>query len=143
MHKYRWFVLMFVLIISGIVITRTGSVWIGVSVLLWHAALRGVMHSLENILSTRKKFKKSVFFQAGGAIFSIFFTLSFITAFIGRNEKFTLTCDDIYDAGFAVVNYSEEKFNVGWHQIEAWQAHMLGEVISGTGDEVELPEGLS
>lgn len=142
-HQYRWFVLIFVVIISGIVIAYTGNIWAGISVFLWHAALRSVSHSLETILSNRRKFSKKEFFQAGGALFSIFFTLSFITAFLGRNEQFTLTCDDIYRAGYAVIDYSEETFNVGIHQIEERQAGFLGDVLSGSGDLVETPAELS
>ncbi|MBP6911473.1 hypothetical protein KBC03_07950 [Patescibacteria group bacterium] len=45
-------------------------------------------------------------------MFSVFFTLSFITAFMGRNQTFTLSCEEIYDASHAVIRYSEDTLHL-------------------------------
>ena len=109
---------MYVLALSIVILVITKNIWLGLSALLRHAAIGSVVYSLEEVLTNRRKFIVGEFFQAGGALFSIFFTLSFITAFIGRNQEFNLTCDDIYRASNAVVNYTEDKFNVGYHHIQ-------------------------
>lgn len=140
-HKYGWIVRIFITVMTFTVLITTGNIWLWLSVLLWHAALRSVIHSLEEILTNRRKFRLKEFFQAGGALFSIFFTLSFITAFMGRNEQFTLTCDDIYEASFKVVNYTEEKFNVGFEQIHDRQRGILGDIFINSGDTQVMTTG--
>lgn len=128
-HKYGWIVwtIFGVLVFSILAITK--NIWIGLSALLRHAAIRSVLHSLEAVLTNRRTFSPVEFFQSGWALFSIFFTLSFITAFIGRNQQFDLTCQDIYKASNAVINYTEEKFNIGYHQIQQRQRNILGNMI--------------
>lgn len=135
-HKYGWAVRLFVAVMTLAILGYTKNIWLWISVLMWHAALWSVVHSLEEILTNRRKFQFQQFFQAWGALFSIFFTLSFITAFIGRNQQFTLTCDDITRASTAVLSYTQDKFNVWVHQINDWQRSILGNMLSHSWDEI-------
>lgn len=136
-HKYGRAIWVFIAAITLFILGFTKNIWLGLSVLLWHAAIRSVVHSLEDILTNRRKFHFQEFFQAGSVMFSIFFTLSFITAFMGRNQQFTLTCDDITKASTAVLSYTQDKFNIGVHQIDERQRDILGNMISGATEEHE------
>lgn len=119
-HKYGWIIWIFILVITGFIMVDFNNVWLGISILLWHVALRSVIYSLENELLNSRRFNKRGFFQTWGVLFSVLFTLSFITAFIWRNQQFTLWCDEIISASTSVITYTQEKFNISIHQVDTW-----------------------
>lgn len=62
-HAYGWAIWIFILGMTGFVMIHSNNVRLGVSVLLWHTALRTVIHSLEDALYNRRRFKMTEFFQ--------------------------------------------------------------------------------
>lgn len=116
-HRYGQLIAICVGAIGLVIWVVSKNIRLTASSVLWHAALFSVVYSLEDIISNRRKFRPGQFFRTGGTLFSIFFTLSFITAFIGRNQEFSLTCNDIMDASTSVVRYTQNGLTAGIHQI--------------------------
>jgi len=98
------------------------------------------MDSLEDSLINRKRFRAFDFFKTGGALFSVLFTLSFITSFIGRNPHFNLTCNEISDASTTVVTYTKETVSISVDALNTWKNKLIQYIIPSTGDTVAATE---
>lgn len=116
-HRYGWVIAICVGAVGLVIGVVSKNIRLGVSSVLRHIALLSVVYSLEDIISNRRRFRPAQFFRTGGTLFSIFFTLSFITAFIGRNQEFSLTCEDITKASTSVLRYTQDGLIAGIHQI--------------------------
>ena len=125
--KRAWF---FIIWIATLFITyKTQNIWLWVSFLTRNIAISSALHTLEGSLKTRINFNPLVFFRAGDALFSVFFVISFITAFVGRNQEFNLTCDDITRASTRIITYTQEKFNFGKVELEQMTNKLIGGMI--------------
>ncbi len=111
-HKHGRYIMVYVILITGAVLYFTGNIWLALSSLLRHIAIGSVVYSLEEVMTNRRRFRTKEYFSTGWVLFSVFFTLSFITAFMGRNQTFTLSCEEIYDASHAVIRYSEDTLHL-------------------------------
>ncbi len=133
--KRAWF---FIIWIATLFITyKTQNIWLWVSFLTRNIAISSALHTLEGSLKTRINFNPLVFFRAGDALFSVFFVISFIAAFVGRNQEFNLTCDDITRASTRIITYTQEKFNFGKVELEQMTNKLIGGVIwVGIGSEI-------
>ena len=128
-HRYGGLIALCVAAIGVIVAVATKNIRLALSSILWHAALFSVVYSLEDIISNRRRFRPAQFFRTGGALFSIFFTLSFITAFIGRNQHFTLNCETLNGASNSVINFTERTFHIGNDDITSMKKDVIGNMI--------------
>lgn len=143
-HTYKRIRVAFIGILTGIVTFKTGNIRLGVSVLTWHIAFSSALHTLQWSLASRVSFNPLVFFRAGDAIFSVFFVVSFISAFIGRNTEFTLTCDDITKASTRVITYTQETFDFGKQELQdrtnSFITSMIGTSLDASWALSELGE---
>lgn len=131
-YKYKWRLTIFISIICIGIGIYTKNLRLFISVILWHVAIVSTLYTLNWVLKTNIVFRKTIFFRAWGWLFTVFFTMSFISAFIWRNNEFTLTCSDIMAASNAVINYTEKKFNIGIEQINQWKWNII-DMLIGTG----------
>ena len=128
-HKNSMIIWIIIVTISLIILWVTRNIRLGISVFLWHAALLSVTYSLEDTLTNRRTFSIKEFFQAGGMMFSMLFTLSFITGFIGRNQQFTLTCEQITSASMSVINFTERRFGIGNDEINDLKKDVVTDIV--------------
>lgn len=101
----------FILLVTGGVRLYTQNLWLTASAFLRNIAVFSALHTLQGSLDSRVHFNPIVFFRAGDALFSVFFVLSFISSFIGRNTDFDLSCSDIRSASTKVITYTQERFD--------------------------------
>lgn len=122
LHKYassaKWIIALFIIGITATVWFREHNAWLAVSVLAWNIAIFSSIHTLQRSKNAYVRFNPLIFFRAGNALFSTFFVISFIAAFIGRNTEFDLTCTDIKKASTSVITYTQEKFDFGVQELQ-------------------------
>lgn len=140
-QEYTWVAWIFMLGVSIFVGVLTHSAWMWASALFWHGALWFVIDSLEDSLINRRRFKSIDFFTTGGVLFSILFTLSFITSFIGRNPHFNLTCNEINDASTSVVSYTKETVSISVEAINNAKNALIHYIIPSTGNTDSTESG--
>gem|GEM_PF-6300002 len=63
-HKNGVFVRIYTAIVALLITAFTKNIRLGISALLWHAAIGSVVYSLEDVLCNRRKFRMTEFFQS-------------------------------------------------------------------------------